>query len=248
MDNYKNKKYKNMRELVLDTETTGLDHENGDRIVEIGIIELKNHIKTGKYFHYYINPERESDIKAEKIHGLSKQFLSDKLKFRDIAEELIEFISDSKIIIHNAKFDVGFLNSELKRCDLEYLKDKNILDTLILARKKYPGQSASLDTLCRRFDIDITNRKKNHGALLDAELLSLVYLELIGGKQIKLNFNNEVDMNIDDKVDNIINLNETYKNKKIREIKNITLNNDDHKKHKKFVETIPNSIWSKIIV
>jgi DNA polymerase-3 subunit epsilon len=247
MDNYKNKKYKNMRELVLDTETTGLDHENGDRIVEVGIIELNNHVKTGKYFHYYINPERESDVKAEKIHGLSRQFLSDKLKFRDIAEELVEFISDSKIIIHNAKFDVGFLNFELKRCDLEYLNNDNILDTLILARKKYPGQSVSLDTLCRRFGIDITNRKI-HGALLDAELLSLVYLELIGGKQTKLNFNNEVDINIDNNSENIINLNENYKNKKFIEIKNITLNKDDHKKHKKFIETIPNNIWSKIIV
>ena len=247
MDNYKNKKYKNMRELVLDTETTGLDHENGDRIVEVGIIELNNHVKTGKYFHYYINPERESDVKAEKIHGLSRQFLSDKLKFRDIAEELVEFISDSKIIIHNAKFDVGFLNSELKRCDLEYLNNNNILDTLILARKKYPGQSVSLDTLCRRFGIDITNRKI-HGALLDAELLSLVYLELIGGKQTKLNFNNEVDINLDNNSENIIDLNENYKNKKFTEIKNITLNKDDHKKHKKFIETIPNNIWSKIIV
>ena len=226
MDNYKNKKYKNMRELVLDTETTGLDPENGDRIVEVGIIELNNHVKTGKYFHYYINPERESDVKAEKIHGLSRQFLSDKLKFRDIAEELVEFISDSKIIIHNAKFDVGFLNSELKRCDLEYLNNNNILDTLILARKKYPGQSVSLDTLCRRFGIDITNRKI-HGALLDAELLSLVYLELIGGKQTKLNFNNEVDINIDNNSENIINLNENYKNKKFTEIKNIALNKNE---------------------
>jgi len=246
MDNYKNKKYKNMRELVLDTETTGLDHENGDRIVEVGIIELNNHVKTGKSFHYYINPERESDVKAEKIHGLSREFLSDKLKFRDIAEELVEFISDSKIIIHNAKFDIGFLNSELKRCDLEYLNNDNILDTLILARKKYPGQSVSLDTLCRRFGIDITNRKI-HGALLDAELLSLVYLELIGGQQTKLNFNNEVDINLDNNSENIINLNENYKNKKFTKIKNITLNIDDHKKHKKFIETIPNNIWSKII-
>ena len=247
MDNYKNKKYKNMRELVLDTETTGLDHENGDRIVEVGIIELNNHVKTGKYFHYYINPERESDVKAEKIHGLSRQFLSDKLKFRDIAEELVEFISDSKIIIHNAKFDVGFLNSELKRCDLEYLNNNNILDTLILARKKYPGQSVSLDTLCRRFGIDITNRKM-HGALLDAELLSLVYLELIGGKQTKLNFDNEVDINIDNNSEKIINLNENYKNKKFTRIKNISLNKEDHKEHKKFIETIPNNIWSKFII
>ena len=245
MDQYKNKKYKNMRELVLDTETTGLDPENGDRIVEIGIIELSNHIKTGKQFHYYINPERESDIKAEKIHGLSRDFLSDKLKFSDIAEELVEFISDSKIIIHNAKFDVSFLNSELKRCNLEVLNNDNILDTLLLARKKYPGQSVSLDALCRRFEIDISNRKI-HGALLDAELLSLVYLELIGGKQTKLNFDNNIDINLD-KISENININENYKNKKIITIKNITLNKQDHQEHKKFINTIPNSIWSKII-
>ena len=236
-----------MRELVLDTETTGLDPENGDRIVEIGIIELSNHIKTGKQFHYYINPERESDIKAEKIHGLSTEFLSDKLKFSEIADELVEFISDSKIIIHNAKFDVGFLNAELKRCNLNNLNNDKILDTLLLARKKYPGQSVSLDALCRRFEIDISNRKI-HGALLDAELLSLVYLELIGGKQTKLKFDNDVDIILDKISENInIDISENYKNKKIIAIKNITLNKKDHQKHKKFMDTIPNSIWSKII-
>ena len=245
MDRYKNKKCQTMRELVLDTETTGLDPENGDRIVEIGIIELSNHIKTGKYFHYYINPERESDINAEKIHGLSREFLSDKFKFSDIAEELVEFISDSKVIIHNAKFDVSFLNSELKRCNLDNLNNDNILDTLILARKKYPGQSVSLDTLCRRFGIDISNRKV-HGALLDAELLSLVYLELIGGKQTKLNFDNDVNMVLDNINENV-NIKENYKNKKLIAMKNIALNKEDHEKHKKFIETIPNSIWSKII-
>ena len=234
-----------MRELVLDTETTGLYPENGDKIVEIGIIELSNHIKTGKYFHHYINPERESDIKAEKIHGLSREFLSDKLKFSEIAEELVEFISDSKIIIHNAKFDVSFLNSELTKCDLKNLNSDNILDTLILARKKYPGQSVSLDNLCRRFGIDITNRKV-HGALLDAELLSLVYLELIGGIQTKLNFDNDANI-ILDKISENVDINENYKNKKFIEIKNISLNKEDHEKHKKFIETISNSIWSKLI-
>ena len=235
-----------MRELVLDTETTGLNPENGDRIVEIGIMELSNHIKTGKYFHYYINPERESDVKAEKIHGLSRVFLSDKLKFSDIAEELVEFISDSKIIIHNAQFDVSFINSELKRCNLDYLNNDNILDTLILARKKYPGQSVSLDALCRRFGIELTNRKIIHGALLDADLLSLVYLELIGGKQTKLNFDNDVDI-ILDSISQNININDIYKNKKFIKSKNNKLNKEDHQQHKKFIDTIPNSIWSKII-
>ena len=236
-----------MRELVLDTETTGLDHLNGDRIVEVGIIELENHIRTGKTFHYYINPERESDIKAIKIHGLSNKFLLDKPKFKDIAEDLVNFISDSKIIIHNAKFDVGFLNSELNKCGLENIKDNNIIDTLILARRIYPGQSVSLDSLCRRFGIDISERKENHGGLLDAELLSLVYLELIGGKQTKLNFDNEIEMNLEHKGEIIIDLTDKYKNKKTTYIKNLKLDEEDYKKHKKFIETIPNSIWSKII-
>ena len=235
-----------MRELVLDTETTGLDHENGDRIVEIGIVELSNHIKTGRFFHYYINPERESDIKAEKIHGLSKEFLSDKPKFVDIAEELIEFILDSKIIIHNAKFDLGFLNSELNRCNIGELKN-NICDTLILARKQYPGQSISLDTLCRRFGIDITERKI-HGALEDAELLSEVYLELIGGKQTKLNFSDELDMDLNPNIEDNMNLIENYKNKKFKEIRNTNLNQRDYIKHQEFVKTIPKSVWAKITI
>ena len=125
-----------MRELVLDTETTGLDYNNGDKIVEIGVIELENHIQTGNYFHYYINPERKSDPKAEKVHGLTQQFLSDKPLFNEIAEEFIKFISDSKIIIHNAAFDVGFLNSELQKCNMPKVNEDLIIDTLMIAKKK----------------------------------------------------------------------------------------------------------------
>ena len=236
-----------MRELVLDTETTGLDHENGDRIVEIGIIELNNHIKTGNFFHYYINPEKKSDPKAEKLHGLSQEFLSDKPKFSDISEELVKFLEDSKIIIHNASFDVGFLNSELHRCNLEELKEENILDTLILARKKFPGQSISLDALCRKFEIDISNRKI-HGALKDAELLSLVYLELIGGKQTSLSFldtkiiENKIEKDDYGNIDII----KYYEKKLLKDINNIDLNQIDYEKHKEFIKEIPNSIWDKI--
>ena len=163
-----------MRELVLDTETTGLNHEDGDRIVEIGIIELKNHIKTGNFFHYYINPERKSDPKAEQVHGLSQDFLSDKPVFSDISEELVNFLGDSKIIIQNALFDTGFLNSELIRCGLGELKEENILDTLNLARKKFPGQSVSLDALCRKFGIDISNRKKSSQILSSQNVQSIM--------------------------------------------------------------------------
>ena len=139
-----------MRELVLDTETTGLEYDNGDRVVEIGIIELDNHIQTGNFFHCYINPERQSDSKAEKVHGLSREFLSDKPLFNEIAEDFIKFISDSKIIIHNAAFDIGFLNSELQRCNIPEINENLVVDTLILAKKKFIGQSVSLDALCRK--------------------------------------------------------------------------------------------------
>ena len=124
------------RELVLDTETTGLDHEDGHRIIEIGIVELENYLPTGNYFHYYLNPERDSDKRAQEVHGLSREFLKDKPKFSDIADEFINYISDSKIIIHNASFDVGFINAELTRCNMKELNDDKIIDTLVLAKKK----------------------------------------------------------------------------------------------------------------
>ena len=235
-----------MRELVLDTETTGLDHENGDRIVEVGIIELNNYISTGNYLHYYINPEKKSDPKAEKIHGLSTEFLSDKPKFSDIADKLIDFIGNTKIIIHNAPFDLGFLNFEFSKCNLKELKEEQVIDTLILSRKKYPGQSVSLDALCRRFNIDLTNREK-HGALLDAKLLSQVYLELMGGSQTSLMFNNTISKELINKDKNLKVLKDNYLHNNIRPIKNIKLDQQDYEKHKTYIKNLPNTIWSKIL-
>ena len=235
-----------MRELVLDTETTGLDHESGDRIVEVGVIELNNYIITGKYLHYYINPEKKSDPKAEKIHGLTTEFLSDKPKFVDIAETLIDFIGDNKIIIHNAPFDLGFLNAELSKCDMKELKEEQVIDTLIISRKKYPGQSVSLDALCRRFNIDLTTREK-HGALLDARLLSQVYLELMGGNQTSLEFNNLVSDDLINKKIIFKDLHNRYLDNKIRPIKTVKLDQQDYDKHKDFIKNLPNNIWSKII-
>ena len=235
-----------MRELVLDTETTGLDHENGDKIVEVGIVELNNYLSTGKYLHYYLNPERKSDPKAEKIHGLSTEFLSDKPKFVDIADKLIDFIGDSKIIIHNAPFDLGFLNAELTKCDMRELKEEQVIDTLIVARKKYPGQSVSLDALCRRFNIDLINREK-HGALLDAKLLSQVYLELMGGNQTSLLFNNIISEDAINKQTNSNNLHNRYFDNNIRPINNVNLDQEDYNKHKIFIKNLPSSIWSKIV-
>ena len=231
-----------MRELVLDTETTGLDFNNGDRVVEIGVVELKNHIQTGNYFHCYINPERKSDPKAEKIHGLTQEFLSDKPLFNEIAEEFVKFISDSKIIIHNAAFDVGFLNAELKKINMVEINESLILDTLALAKKKFVGQSVSLDALCRKYSIDISDREI-HGALKDAKLLSLVYLELIGGKQTNLRFDNKIDELIRNDDKETFDFKEYYNRQEIIPKKRVTINSHDNQLHLESIKEIPKSIW-----
>ncbi len=171
-----------MREIVLDTETTGFEPESGDRIVEIGAVELLNHLPTGRTFHQYINPERAMPQGAFEIHGLGDEFLADKPVFKSIARDFLEFVQDSKLIIHNASFDMKFLNAELKWAGHPLLPMDQALDTLAIARKKFPGSPASLDALCRRFGIDNAARTL-HGALLDSEILAEVYLELIGGRQ-----------------------------------------------------------------
>ncbi len=171
-----------MREIVLDTETTGFEPESGDRIVEIGAVELHNHMPTGNTYHQYINPERSMPQEAFEVHGLGDEFLADKPVFRDIAQAFLEFIGDAKLVIHNASFDMKFLNAELKWIDRPGLPMDQAIDTLMIARKKFPGAPASLDALCRRFSIDNTARTL-HGALLDSEILAEVYLELIGGRQ-----------------------------------------------------------------
>ena len=170
-----------MREIVLDTETTGLDPLAGHRIVEVGCIELVNTVATGKSFQAYFNPEMIMPTGAQDVHGLSDEFLSDKPLFADRAAEMLEFIGDARLIIHNAQFDLGFLNTELERAGRAKLAN-DYVDTVSLARRKFPGQRASLDALCERFGIDNAHRTK-HGALLDAELLAEVYLELNGGRQ-----------------------------------------------------------------
>jgi len=170
-----------MREIVMDTETTGLDPKSGDRIVEIGAIELFNHMPTGKTYHQYINPQRDMPEGAFAVHGLSAEFLSDKPLFADVAQAFLDFIGDSKLVIHNAAFDMKFINAELKWAERPELPWAQALDTLAIARKKFPGAQNSLDALCRRFGI-LTEREL-HGALLDSEILAEVYLELIGGRQ-----------------------------------------------------------------
>lgn len=174
-----------MREIILDTETTGLDPATGDRIVEIGAVELLNHLPTGRTFHVYINPERDMPKEAEAVHGLSSAFLKDKPVFSAIAQDFIDFIGDAPLIIHNASFDMAFINAELGFVRLPPIPAERVVDTLHIARQKHPGAANSLDALCRRYGIDNGKRTK-HGALLDSELLAEVYLELIGGRQTAL--------------------------------------------------------------
>ena len=174
-----------MREIVFDTETTGLNPATGDRIVEIGCVEILNRVETGNHFHAYFNPEREMPPEAEAVHGLSAIFLSDKPLFAAKVAELLEFIGDSPLVAHNASFDFGFLNHELERCGQPALCLTRMRDTLSMARSKHPGAKHSLDALCIRFGIDRSHRVK-HGALLDAQLLAQVYVELTGGRQIGL--------------------------------------------------------------
>ncbi len=171
-----------MREIVLDTETTGFEPAEGDRIVEIGAVELHNHMPTGQTYHQYINPQRTMPKGAFEVHGLGDEFLADKPLFTEIAQDFLDFIGDSRLVIHNAAFDMKFLNAELKWIKRPALPMSQALDTLAIARRKFPGSPASLDALCRRFGIDNSSREL-HGALLDSQILAEVYLELIGGRQ-----------------------------------------------------------------
>lgn len=170
-----------MREIVLDTETTGFEPTEGDRIVEIGAVELHNHMPTGRTFHEYINPQRDMPQAAFEVHGLGNDFLRDKPLFAQIGRKFLDFVGDAKLVIHNAAFDMKFLNAELGWCKLPLLPMDQAIDTLMIARKRFPGSPASLDALCRRFGIQ--TERALHGALLDSEILAEVYLELIGGRQ-----------------------------------------------------------------
>ena len=174
-----------MREIVFDTETTGLSPAGGDRMVEIGCVEMFNRVETGRTFHSYFNPGRPMPSEAEAVHGLSDRFLSDKPNFHERCEELLAFIGDSPMVAHNAAFDFGFINHELGQCGRPLVCTSRMIDTLVLARQKFPGAKHSLDALCTRFGVDRSQRIK-HGALLDAQLLAQVYVELTGGRQIGL--------------------------------------------------------------
>lgn len=171
-----------MREIVLDTETTGLDPAAGHRIIEIGCVELENHVPTSRSLQLYLNPERDIPEESFKVHGLSSEFLSDKPRFAEVVQQFLDFVADAPLVIHNAEFDLKFLNAELARNGLPSLPAERAVDTVKIARQRFPGAQASLDALCRRFEIDLSGRSL-HGALLDCQLLAAVYLELRGGRQ-----------------------------------------------------------------
>ena len=213
-----------MKEIVLDTETTGLSIKDGHRIVEIGCIELDNLVPTKKRFHYYLNPERKVSEKALEVHGYTDKFLSDKKKFLDIVDEFLIFIKDKRLIIHNAEFDLSHINNELKILGKKNI-DNEIVDTLVLARDKFPGSSISLDALCKRYRID-NSKRTQHTALIDCDLLSKVYINLIDQKEPTLNFQNQTK-----EMDNII-------NKKISYYKKIILPTPQEKeKHSQYLKT-----------
>ena len=226
-----------MRRIALDTETTGLNPIEGHRVVEIGCVELDNNIPTGKEWHTYLNPERSMPEAALAVHGLDDNFLSDKPLFKDISLELLNFIEGAELVIHNARFDIGFLNNELNLVNLPIINIEEAIDTVQLARQTIPGAAASLDALCKRFDIDLSQRGK-HGALLDAQLLAEVYLELTGGRQASLALTQPAK-----------NLDLSNNNVKI-EVKDFNyvvaaVTKEEDEEHQKMLQKIKEPIWFK---
>ena len=230
-----------MREIVFDTETTGLSPAAGDRMVEIGCIEMVGRVETGRHFHCYFNPERPMPSEAEAVHGLSDIFLSDKPRFADKVEELLEFIGDAPLVAHNASFDFGFLNNELGRCGRANVCMTRMVDTLVLARSRHPGAKHSLDALCTRYGVDRSQRVK-HGALLDAQLLAQVYIELTGGRQIGLGLVSEAAGSVT--VSTTI-LGPTQG--VVREARPHFASPEELERHRAFMARIANPLWDRFI-
>jgi DNA polymerase-3 subunit epsilon len=225
-----------MREIILDTETTGLSPDQGHRITEIGCVELFNHIPTGKYYHSYINPERAVPPQAAAISGLTTEFLKPFPIFAHVVDDFLAFIGDSPLVIHNASFDLMFLNAELGRLQKALIPANRALDTLTLARKKFPGSPASLDALCKRFNIDLSKREK-HGALIDSELLAQVYLELLGGRQRVL----EISVTAQGTQEN-----ESVETPYSFPTRRFDLNASEREAHKNFLKQLKNPLWEKV--
>lgn len=231
-----------LREIAFDTETTGLDPFTGDRVVEIGCVELINHLPSGNNFHVYINPERDMPQEAFKVHGLSEEFLSDKPKFAEIAQDFHDFIAGTPLIAHNAGFDVKFLNWELKEAGFPLIDQNLVIDSLVLARKKFPTGPNSLDALCNRFGIDNAKRTL-HGALLDSEILADVYLELIGGRQTSLILSDKDTADISISEDGTISLKKAAAKQRPKPLGS-RLTNEDITRHQAFIsEGKAKSLW-----
>jgi DNA polymerase-3 subunit epsilon len=225
-----------MREIIFDTETTGLDPQRGDRMVEIGCIEMVNRVATGQTFHAYFNPERDMPAEAEAVHGLSSVFLADKPRFVERATELLEFIGDCPLVAHNAGFDFGFLNAELTLCGLEIVSRERMVDTVAIARTRHPGAKLSLDALCTRYGIDRSHRTR-HGALLDAELLAQVYVELRGGRQIGLEL-------AADRTEELVAVVTVRKDRVFRAPRPHAASEEELAVHAEFIKTLNAPLWS----
>jgi DNA polymerase-3 subunit epsilon len=227
-----------LREIVFDTETTGFNYDSGDRLIEIGAVELINHIPTGRVYHQYINPERDVPEEAVKVHGLTYDFLKNYPKLSEIAQDFIDFVGDDSILVaHNASFDINFINYEFKHKGFRTYSWDKVIDTLEIARSKFPGSRNNLDALCRRFNIDNSSRTK-HGALLDAELLAEVYLELLGGAEPSM----ELSSNIQKKVEKEdIKIERNYKSSR-----NFVITDEENKNHEEFLsQKLKDAIWLK---
>ena len=229
-----------MREIIFDTETTGFDPQSGDRMVEIGCIEMVNRVPTGATYHCYFNPQRSMPASAEAVHGLSEKFLSDKPLFADRVEELLDFLGDSMLVAHNARFDFGFLNSELKRCARLDISLDRMIDTMAMARTAHPGAKHTLDALCSRYGIDRSHRVK-HGALLDAELLAQVYIELTGGRQIGLGLADAAAFAVAEKADTGMKAGPSPRIR--REPRFFPVPPEELERHRAFVQTLSNPLW-----
>tara|TARA_B100000989_G_C19486198_1_gene447575 strand:+ start:581 stop:1297 length:717 start_codon:yes stop_codon:yes gene_type:complete len=237
-----------MREIALDTETTGISPRDGHRIIEIAALELMHHLPTGNKLHLYINPERDIDDSAVAVHGLTTAFLRDKPLFGNVVDEFLSFIGDAPLVIHNASFDIGFINAELEKIQYPSLPMDRAIDTLAMARKKFPGAQANLDALCRRFEIDNSHRDL-HGALVDADLLASVYVELLGGRQPGLSLGSE---NKNEPVSTVINAEEATpklqvdRDKKlVRPVRPHAPSAEETVAHEAFLAKLKNPIWLK---
>lgn len=225
------------REIVFDTETTGFDPSEGHKLVEIGCVELINHLPTGKTYHQYINPERDVPLEAVNVHGLTEDFLKDYPIFSQVVDEFLAFVGDSPLIAHNAEFDMNFINYQLRHGGFKTLPNK-VIDTLMIARQKFPGAPASLDALCKRYNVDNSNRTY-HGALLDSELLADVYIELIGGRQHGLSLTDDSDQRSDNMTSTQINL-----KRQNRPVRHFPATAEEKQAHKAMVESLDDALWA----